>query len=250
MTTVGEGLDAVLREHPFFEGLSEEYLKLLAGCGKNERFEQGEFLFRENGEADRFYIVRHGLVRIELFSTRRGPILLETVGPGSVLGWSWLVPPYRWRFDAKALELTRVVSMDGTCLRKKSEDDPQLGGEPGPPVPRHHQPDPAREHRVHQHGPAGQAHEKGGVPAPGELHPSGDSQPAPRCLQEVGRCRGGRLPTGSEVPADAEDLLAKGRALSVPDRATCRHHHALGGPLGAGWRTAEDRSLVLVRGIR
>jgi len=129
MTTVGEGLDVVLREHPFFEGLSEEYLKLLAGCGKNERYEKGQFLFRENGEADRVYIVRHGVVRIELFSTRRGPILLETVGEGSVLGWSWLVPPYRWRFDAKVLELTRVVSMDGACLRKKCEEDPKLGYE-------------------------------------------------------------------------------------------------------------------------
>jgi len=129
MNTKSKGLEVVLREHPFFEGLSEEHVRLLAGCGRNERFEKGSFLFRESGPADRFYIIRRGKVRVEIHSTRRGPLMLETLGEGEVLGWSWLVPPYRWRFDALALELTRVVAMDGACLRGKCEDDPALGYE-------------------------------------------------------------------------------------------------------------------------
>ncbi len=129
MTKKNQGLDVVLRDHPFFLELPEKHLQLLAGCGKNEKFEKDQFLFREGGDADRFYIIRQGMVRIELYSTRRGPIMLETIGEGNVLGWSWLVPPYRWRFDARALELTRVVTMDGKCLRANCAEDPELGYE-------------------------------------------------------------------------------------------------------------------------
>ncbi len=53
----------------------------------------------------------------------------QTVAEGDVLGWSWLFPPYRWVFDAQALELTRALVFDGTCLRGKCEDDHNLGYE-------------------------------------------------------------------------------------------------------------------------
>lgn len=129
MTRRSQGLEVVLKEHPFFQELKAEHLKLLEGCGRNERFQPDQFLFREGEDADRFYVIREGKIRIELHSTRRGPIMLETIGPGDVLGWSWLVPPYQWRFDARALELSRVITMDGACLRGKCQDDPVLGYE-------------------------------------------------------------------------------------------------------------------------
>ncbi len=55
--------------------------------------------------------------------------MIATLGEGAVVGWSWLFPPYRWSFDARALELTRTVAFDGACLRGKCEADTTLGYE-------------------------------------------------------------------------------------------------------------------------
>jgi CRP-like cAMP-binding protein len=125
--TAKRGLETLLAEHPFFKDLPPADLALIAGCGKNVRFEAGQYIFREGAPANHFYLVRHGLVALEIFSPERGPLVTETIGEGEVLGWSWLFPPYRWSSDARALELTRAVALDGACLRGKCETDPRLG---------------------------------------------------------------------------------------------------------------------------
>lgn len=122
-------LDVVLAQHPFFKGLDEEKLRFIAGCASNVRFDEGKFLFREGEDANTFYIIRAGKVALETFSPKHGAVTIQTLREGDVLGWSWLFPPYRWHFDAKALELTRAISLDGKCLRKKCEEDHDLGYE-------------------------------------------------------------------------------------------------------------------------
>jgi len=122
-------LEPILAEHPFLKGLDAQYLKLLVGCASNVRFNAGQFIFREGEEANEFYMIRQGKVALEILGAERGPITIQTVGEGDVLGWSWLIPPYRWRFNARALELTRAIALDGKCLRTKSEEDRDLGYE-------------------------------------------------------------------------------------------------------------------------
>jgi CRP/FNR family cyclic AMP-dependent transcriptional regulator len=124
-----ETLDPILAQHPFLEGMERHHLELLVGCASNVRFDAGKFLFREGEEANQFYFVRHGRVVLEIFSPQRGPIEIETLTEGDVLGWSWLVPPYYWRFDARAVEMTRAIALDGKCLRNKCETDKALGYE-------------------------------------------------------------------------------------------------------------------------
>jgi CRP-like cAMP-binding protein len=124
-----ETLERILSEHPFFKGLEEPYLQLLVGCASNVRFNAGEVVFREGEEANQFYLIRQGKVAVEMFAPSRGPIILQTLGEGEVLGWSWLVAPYRWRFDGRAVELTRAIALDGECLRGKCEEDHNLGYE-------------------------------------------------------------------------------------------------------------------------
>jgi CRP/FNR family transcriptional regulator, cyclic AMP receptor protein len=124
-----ETLERILVEHPFFQGLKQEHLDLIVGCASNVRFEEGEFIFREAAEANQFYLIRRGKVALEVFSPERGPLTILTLEDGEVLGWSWLVPPYRWKFDARAAELTRAIALDGKCLREKSEKDHDLGYE-------------------------------------------------------------------------------------------------------------------------
>lgn len=120
-------LDALIVESPVFQGLDQEELELIAGCGSNVVFAAGERLFREGDPADVFFLVRHGLVALDTDVPNRADVTVETVGPGEIVGWSWLLEPHRWHFTGRAVELVRAVQFDGVCLRKKCEEDPVLG---------------------------------------------------------------------------------------------------------------------------
>lgn len=122
-----KGLDVLLAEHPFFRGMATADLRLIAGCATNARFEAGDYLFREGEPADHFYLVRAGRVVVEVHEPARGRITILSASDGDVLGFSWLTPPYRWVFDARAVQLTRAIVFDGACLREKCEADPRLG---------------------------------------------------------------------------------------------------------------------------
>ena len=122
-----ETLEPILAKHPFLKGIEPEHLKILVGCASNVRFNAGQFLFHEGEDANEFYMIRQGKVAVKIQGAERGPITVQTIGEGEVLGWSWLIPPYRWRFDAQAMELTRAIALDGKCLRTKSEEDHDLG---------------------------------------------------------------------------------------------------------------------------
>jgi CRP-like cAMP-binding protein len=126
---VVETLEPLLTEHPFFLGLAPGDIQFLTGCAKNVRFEAGQVIFREGQDADQFYLVRDGKVALEVFVPGRGSAPILTLGAGDVLGWSWLIPPYKWRFDARAIETTRALALDGKCLRGKCDEDPRLGSE-------------------------------------------------------------------------------------------------------------------------
>lgn len=112
--------------HPFFAGLDQQALDLLAGCAANAHFRAGEYLFREGEAADAFYVLRSGRVALEM-RLPTGSTVLDTADADDVVGWSWLVAPYRWTFDARAVEDTRALVFDGACLREKCETDPALG---------------------------------------------------------------------------------------------------------------------------
>jgi CRP-like cAMP-binding protein len=120
-------IEAMLADLRFFDGLAPERLALLAGCAGNVHFAAGDYLFRQGDPADVFYVVRQGSVALETFVPTRGPVLIETIDPNDVIGWSWLFAPYRWHFDARALSVVRATGFDGTCLRKKCDDDAALG---------------------------------------------------------------------------------------------------------------------------
>ena len=124
-----ETLERILGEQPFFAGLNPEFLRLATGCANNVRFAAGEFICKEDDPADRFYLVRHGHVALQLFAPGRGAMTFQTVGPGEMFGMSWIAPPYKWTYDARALELTRALAVDGLCLRDKCDHDHDLGYE-------------------------------------------------------------------------------------------------------------------------
>ncbi|MBA4311844.1 MAG: Crp/Fnr family transcriptional regulator [Chlorobiaceae bacterium] len=124
-----ETLEPLLSEHPFLKGLDPKHLQLITGCASNVRFDAGQIIFREGEEADQFYIIRNGKVTLQIYTPGRGSIIIDALTEGDILGWSWLIPPYQWRFDAVAGELTRAIALDGKCLRNKCESDHDLGYE-------------------------------------------------------------------------------------------------------------------------
>ncbi len=123
------GLDQLLADHPFFAGLDGEALTLMAGCATNVHYAPGDYLFHQDSSADHFYVLRRGRIQLEVPSPGRGLLVLTTFQREDVLGWSWLVPPYRWEADARATEATDAIAFDGLCLRGKCDDDPALGYE-------------------------------------------------------------------------------------------------------------------------
>lgn len=119
----------LLGELPLFESLSDRTRVVIAGCGGNRVFGDGDFILREGEREDRFYVIRAGSIALEVFVPERGPLMIETLHQGDPVGWSWLFPPYRARFDARALGAVHTIEFDGACLRDKCDADPALGYE-------------------------------------------------------------------------------------------------------------------------
>jgi CRP-like cAMP-binding protein len=117
----------LLRDAPALQALTAAHRDTIAGCARNRVAAPGEEVMREGDPADAFYIVREGTVAIVTHVPGRGELTLETLAPGDVLGWSWLVPPYRNSFGARALGTAHLLALDAACLRGKCDADPALG---------------------------------------------------------------------------------------------------------------------------
>ncbi|MBN8583791.1 MAG: cyclic nucleotide-binding domain-containing protein [Ignavibacteria bacterium] len=124
-----EDLSGILKQHPFIEDLSEEYVKQITGCASNVVFHENDIIFKEGEKAEKFYLIRTGMIALEFNGRDKGMIRIETIGPGQMLGWSWLVSPNIWHFTAHVIEEVRAIAMDGECLRKKCEKDTKMGYE-------------------------------------------------------------------------------------------------------------------------
>ena len=122
-----ENLVDILQQHPFLLGLSDEHMQTLVGCASNVRFNEGAYVIREGELANSFYLIRTGRVALEMDMPGRAGLRIQTTGAGEILGWSWLISPYRWHFNGIAVADTRAIALDGECLRRKCEEDPAFG---------------------------------------------------------------------------------------------------------------------------
>ena len=113
--------------HPFLQDLSLTYQHLLVACATTVHFQAGEFVFHAGEEATQVYLIQDGRVAVQVFFPGSGPRTIATVEAEHVLGWSWLFPPYRWHFDAQAVEPTQAMTIDGSCLRTVCDRHHDLG---------------------------------------------------------------------------------------------------------------------------
>jgi len=121
------GIDDVLAEFELCRDLPADVRAELVGCGRFRVFRAGDLLLGEGAPADQMFLIRSGSVAIEIDPPGRGPLTIETLGPGDPVGISWILPPYRSVFDARARTETRTVQLDAACMRGHFDDDPELG---------------------------------------------------------------------------------------------------------------------------
>ena len=120
---------ARVQRQSFLSGLNHTQIALLADCALTSRFKTGEIIFREGEAANRFYLIEKGKVVLESGAADGEPVVIQVIGPGDLLGWSWMMPPYKWHFTARAIEPTEAIHFAGTLLREYCEKDHSLGFE-------------------------------------------------------------------------------------------------------------------------
>jgi CRP/FNR family transcriptional regulator, cyclic AMP receptor protein len=124
-----EPLAARVTLHPFLAGMNRAHLALLTDCAIATRFKKGQTILCEGEFANRFYLIESGVVVLESTAGFGDPVIIEAIGSGNLLGWSWMFPPYTWQFSARAVEPTTAIFFYGTILREYCEKDHSLGYE-------------------------------------------------------------------------------------------------------------------------
>jgi len=118
-----------LSAHEFFKGLNEDFITLLSDYATERKVKKGEVLFQPGKPANRFYLLRNGRVSVQVPALVGPALELQVLGDNQILGWSWLIPPYRWNFLARAVEDTDLLEFDGSAILERCEQDPKFGYE-------------------------------------------------------------------------------------------------------------------------
>ena len=118
-----------LSAHDFFSEFSADLLEFLCECSSSHEIKKGQLLFRQGEDADKFYVVRTGLISLQMPAIMGPTLEIQSVGKDQVLGWSWLIAPYKWHFQTKAEEDTELLQFDGTALLARCEQEPKFGYE-------------------------------------------------------------------------------------------------------------------------
>jgi CRP-like cAMP-binding protein len=122
-------IDELLAEHPLLAGLSDREIERLARTARRSLFHPGNRIFSEGGQADRFWLLQRGAVRLYVPVPGKGDIPVQTLEPPAALGWSWLFHPYRWTCAASAVDIVHAIEFDAVRVRELCDADPEFGYE-------------------------------------------------------------------------------------------------------------------------
>ena len=123
-----ENLESSLGGHPFLANLSADQVAFVVSCARNVRYAAGSYLFREGEDEHALFLVRQGTIALEAHEPGRGAVVFETLGPGDVLGVSWITQSRdKAHADCRARESCLCFRLDGDCLKAKMDADPVLG---------------------------------------------------------------------------------------------------------------------------
>lgn len=118
-----------LSVHEFFSEFSDDIQEFLCECSSMHEIKKGQILFRQGENADKFYVVRGGRISIQIPAIMGPNLEIQMLGKDQVLGWSWLIPPYKWTFQTRAEEDSELLEFDGTAILARCEQEPKFGYE-------------------------------------------------------------------------------------------------------------------------
>ncbi|MFF4161258.1 cyclic nucleotide-binding domain-containing protein [Streptomyces sp. NPDC001678] len=104
------------------EGPRERLMEL----GREVAFDAGTRIFEEGGRADRFWVIRTGTVNLDIHVPGRQAAVVETLGAGRLVGWSWLCPPHQWHLGAETTTPVEAWEFDAAEVHALREHDPEL----------------------------------------------------------------------------------------------------------------------------
>lgn len=116
-----------IAHHAFIRALNKNHQMILTAAAEPFEAKPGELLAKEGGRADKFLLIQSGQAKLGVETPEADFVPLQTIGRGDVVGWSWLLPPYRWQFDCRAANAVRGLSLDARWLREKCQEDHELG---------------------------------------------------------------------------------------------------------------------------
>ncbi len=120
------GADQLASAAPFSR-LTAAQLELVATTGWEVMFPAGATIFTEGKDASGCWLIQAGHVALGTQVPGRGQVVVQTLAPGDLLGWSWLVPPHYWHFTATTATGVTAVEFDTDRLRGLADADPDLG---------------------------------------------------------------------------------------------------------------------------
>ena len=118
-----------LSTHEFFSEFNDDVLKFLCECSSSREIKKGQILFRLGEKADKFYVVRKGSISIQMPAIMGPTVDIQTLGKDQVLGWSWLISPYKWNFQTQAEEDSELLQFDGIAILARCEQESKFGYE-------------------------------------------------------------------------------------------------------------------------
>jgi CRP-like cAMP-binding protein len=124
-----QSIEDYLSTHSFFSGLDDSFMKFLSNSAQELQVKEGHVLFQQGKPADKFYLLRSGQISVQVPALVGPTLELQVLGEGQMLGWSWLIPPYRWNFQARALQDSDLLEFDGSAILAHCEEDPKFGYE-------------------------------------------------------------------------------------------------------------------------
>ena len=124
-----KSLEARIAAHPFLAGLDPDFVARTSACATDASYQAGEFVFHEDEAANRFFLLCSGHVALQIAAPGRGAASFLTLGTGDVFGVNWMAAPYRWFYDAKAIDPAHAIVLDAVHLRRECEADHHLGYE-------------------------------------------------------------------------------------------------------------------------
>jgi CRP-like cAMP-binding protein len=118
-----------IAESELFAGLAVGFIEFLAAHATVRQVRKNEALFQYGDRADYFYLVSSGHISVEVAAIAGPELELQDLGPGAIVGWSWLIPPHRWNFNARAKSAAEVIEFDGKAVLARCEENPRFGYE-------------------------------------------------------------------------------------------------------------------------